>query len=564
MVIESNQNMRQVSIMRKFLAITLLLLILVVTIWISLLQFRTPEVISKSANSELFSAERALNYLKDFAVEPHPLGSKEHDGVKNYLMTTLSDLGLSPTIQKVDNLKEEMGINYEEKLENIVVKIPGENSSGTIMLVSHYDSEEGSPGAGDAGSAVAGIVETARILAQGPALKNDLILLLTDGEENGLYGAQTFVSKHPWAKDVGLVFNFEARGSSGPSVLFETNVGNDRLIAEFAKAVPNPVAHSSLNDLYKLVPRDTDLSVFKYWGMYGLNFAFFGDVINYHTPNDSIENLNIGSLQHHGDYMIHLVQHFGNLELVSKEDGDRIFFNIIGKKLITYSEQMVLPIMIFSTLLYILTFIHGYMLGKLEFSKTALGCLFVLIKVIIVFSSAYGVWWLISKIFIDSIATIEGELRVSNPVFVVFIITLICILSLIYQLLSKRISVYNLTMGGYFVWLLLVIVTSIYFKGSSYIFVWPLIFGAIGYNLFIRLKSKSLIKGYVISIGFAIPGILITVPVLYLVYLLFTLDAMGVLLGITSLLAVFLIPVLSTLNLYFIPSEYRERVEKYM
>lgn len=542
---------KKASFTQGFLTITLLLLILLGAIWISLLQFRTPEVVSENADLESFSAKIALNYLKEFAVEPHPLGSAEHDRVRDYLMNTLTNMGVSPTIQKIENLKEEVGINYEGKLENIVARIPGKDSTGTIMLVSHYDSAGESPGAADAGSAVAGILETIRILTHGPALKNDLIILLTDGEEKGLYGAQVFVSEHPWAKDVGLVFNFEARGSSGPSVLFETNEGNDRLISEFAKAVPNPVAHSSLNDLYKLVPRDTDLSVFKYWGMYGLNFAFFADVINYHTPNDSIENLSLGSLQHHGDYMIHLVQHFGNLELVSKKDGDRVFFNLIGKELVTYSEQMVLPIIIIALLLFIFTFIHGYKREKLTFSGTALGFLFVLMKILFVFLFASGIWWLISRIFISNIEILEGDLRISNLVFVFFVSMLMMLLTLVYQKTIKKISVLNLTMGGHVSWLILAILTSLFFKGSSYIFVWPLIFGLIGINLLIRLKKESFVKRSIISIGFALPGIIITVPVLYLIYLLFTLKAMGALLGITSLLVIFIIPVLSTLNLYF-------------
>jgi hypothetical protein len=43
-------------------------------------------------------------------------------------------------------------------------------------------------------------------------------------EELGLNGAALFVTQHQWAKEMGLVLNFEARGSSGPSyMLMETN-----------------------------------------------------------------------------------------------------------------------------------------------------------------------------------------------------------------------------------------------------------------------------------------------------------------------------------------------------
>jgi hypothetical protein len=49
-------------------------------------------------------------------------------------------------------------------------------------------------------------------------------------QELGLNGAALFVTQHKWAKDIGLVLNFEARGSSGPSyMLMETNKGMQHL-----------------------------------------------------------------------------------------------------------------------------------------------------------------------------------------------------------------------------------------------------------------------------------------------------------------------------------------------
>src|SRR5690606_41665902 len=84
---------------------------------------------------------------------------------------------------------------------------------------------------------------------------------LSDAEELGLLGAQLFVNKHPWAKDVGLVLNFEARGSGGPSyMLLETNNGNKKLVETFEKSgVEFPVRSeehtSELQSREKLVCR---------------------------------------------------------------------------------------------------------------------------------------------------------------------------------------------------------------------------------------------------------------------------------------------------------------------
>ena len=107
------------------------------------------------------------------------------------------------------------------------------------MLVAHYDSVPGGPGVADDGAGVAAIIETVRALKEMKPLQNDVIILLTDGEENGMLGAKAFVEDHPWVKDVGLVLNFEARGNKGPSFMFETSDNNGWIVKEFVEACTN-------------------------------------------------------------------------------------------------------------------------------------------------------------------------------------------------------------------------------------------------------------------------------------------------------------------------------------
>src|SRR5690606_21446273 len=124
----------------------------------------------------------------------------------------------------------------------------GSGEGKALMLVSHYDSAlVPSFGAADNASGVVTILESVRAyLASGTKPKNDIILLFTDGEELALDGAKLFMDEHPWAKEVGMALNFEARGTSGPSnMILETNQGNAELIKEFIKANPSyPVASS--------------------------------------------------------------------------------------------------------------------------------------------------------------------------------------------------------------------------------------------------------------------------------------------------------------------------------
>jgi Zn-dependent M28 family amino/carboxypeptidase len=62
-----------------------------------------------------------------------------------------------------------------------------------VLLTAHYDTVAGSPGAGDDGIGVAVLLETARALSTANAARNTVMILLTDGEETGLLGAEAFV-----------------------------------------------------------------------------------------------------------------------------------------------------------------------------------------------------------------------------------------------------------------------------------------------------------------------------------------------------------------------------------
>ena len=92
---------------------------------------------------------------------------------------------------------------------------------------------------------MAAILEAARALkSRGLPLRNNVVLLFTDGEEIGLAGARAFALNTRYRNRVGLALNFEGRGSRGPSYLFETSADNGWIIREFARAAPHPIGTS--------------------------------------------------------------------------------------------------------------------------------------------------------------------------------------------------------------------------------------------------------------------------------------------------------------------------------
>ena len=294
---------------------------------LALLKLRPPEPVTATAPANEFSAERAFVHVRAISTTPHPVGSDANSNVRKYLLEQLSSLGFNPQVFDGTGVSDRSRVVIA-RTHDVVGRLPGAANSAAIMLVAHYDSVFTGPGAADDGASVAAILETVRALRSGPALKNDLMVLFTDGEEPGLLGADAFASEHPWTKDVGLLLNFEARGNRGPSLIFETSPGNSTLIHNAARFAPYPVGSSLFYSLYKLLPNDTDFTVFRRHKLPGLNFAFGENFEAYHTRLDSPENLSLASLQHQGSYALGLTAHFGQIDLKHlKAAGDDVFFD---------------------------------------------------------------------------------------------------------------------------------------------------------------------------------------------------------------------------------------------
>ena len=311
----------------------------------------------KSADIPLdqFSAERAFVHLSDLIDDDqaHASASAKNKANLQIISNKFSALGYSPEVQKTLGCT----LHYPgcTQVQNFIAVLKGtgvgSDSGDAILLTTHYDSVPAGPGAGDAGAGVVALIEIARILKDESVPKNDVIFLITDGEEGGLRGAQGFASEHPLMKNVKLVVNLEARGASGPSTMFETSDGNRALIKQYGKNTKYPVANSLSFEIYKRLPNDTDYSIYKPMGVAGLNYAFTGDVALYHSARDDLAHLDQASLQHHGDNALDAVRAFGNADL-STINGttNATYFDVFGRVLINWSSSLNIPLSLLALL----------------------------------------------------------------------------------------------------------------------------------------------------------------------------------------------------------------------
>ena len=402
-------------------------------------------------------------------------------------------------------------------------------------LQAHYDTVPVSPGASDDGAAVVSILETLRALKSSQPLRNDVIALFSDGEEVGLLGARAFVYQHPWAKDVGVVLNFDARGSSGPVIMFETSNKNGWLIKEFAKAAPHPTANSLSQAIYELLPNKTDFTVFKERDFVGLNFANIVGLNHYHTPLDNLTNIDHRTLQHQGSTALALARHFGNLNLTSTAQNNEVYFDVLNSAIISYSESWVVPLAVLVCLSFVALVVFGFKNKHLTGYGLTIGFMAVPLSVMCAVLILIPMKWLLRK------AVSPGENHLD---LVLFIVITICVLLVVNAKLSHKVGVSNLMAGGYLWSLILLALTSMFLKGGSYLFTWPLFFnlGALGFVLAQKRREIFSIKHLILQVAGAVPGIILFTPLIYLTSVALTLRSIGALIAIAGIMVLLLGP----------------------
>ncbi|MEV4010513.1 M28 family peptidase [Nonomuraea angiospora] len=328
---------------RRALAGLCALLALAGVIMLTAMADSTMQPLPASAPDGEFSAERALRHLERFATEPRPIGSRAGERARDYLAGQLRAAGLDVRVQRAIGANTSAGLASFGQVDNIVATAKGSQPTGTVVIAAHYDSAAMGPGASDDAAAVAAMLETVRAL-KGTALRNDLVLLMSDGEEDGVLGAEAFVREHPLGRKGGVLLNWEARGVSGPSLMFQTSRNNAGLVETFADAVPHPRGDSTLGELYRLLPNNTDFTPMAESGFTGMNFAYIEGSSRYHTADDSLAHLDRGSLQHHGSNMLALTRALGGADLEAlASDHDLTYFRIFGT-MVTYPNALVWPL----------------------------------------------------------------------------------------------------------------------------------------------------------------------------------------------------------------------------
>ena len=457
-----------------------------------------------------FSTKRALETVKEISKKPHFVGSKNHEAVTLYLQKQLKSLGLEPSFQEGFTMTEKGTL---VKSKNIIAKIKGTSNTKALLLLSHYDSapHSSSLGASDDASGVATILESVRAyLYNKTQHKNDIIILFSDAEELGLNGASLFVTQHQWAKKVGLALNFEARGSSGPSyMLMETNQGNAKMVDAFSSGnVQYPVSNSLMYSIYKMLPNDTDLTVFREQGqIQGFNFAFIDSHFNYHTSQDNFQNLDPKTLAHQGTYLVPLLNYFANADLTDlNSTEDKVYFSI-PFKYISYPFSWILPMILFGLGMLILFVFIGIGKHILLMKEIMKGFIPLLGSLIIAGLISFIGWKLVLHFYPQYNDILQKFTYNGHDYIYAFVSLTLAICFLFYQSKAKRNPEMNQIIAPLFLWLLLNVGLALKLPGAGFLII-PVIASTLMLGFYV-LTQKS---NWFLNCLLAIPTLIIIVP----------------------------------------------------
>ncbi len=322
----------------NFAAITRVLAVtaIAVLVWAaSKYWYAKPEVLTDSAPATEFSAGRAdatLGRLLGPEI-PHPVSSEENAHVRARLLAEFAKLGIKTSTHTAFACNAWRGFGFVPcaTVSDVLAEVvPGQGKA--IVLLAHYDSVPAGPGASDDESGTAIVLEVARALkARGGKSKHPVLAVVTDGEEAGLLGAQAFLQDPKLKALVGVVVNVEARGTRGRSLLFQTSPKSSALIDLYADNVPFRATSSLFAEIYKLLPNDTDLTLFIRQGFASFNFAFSDNVADYHTPFDRRENLSKLTLQQQGENMLHVTAALEQTDYAALDGHEEVYLDIFGR-----------------------------------------------------------------------------------------------------------------------------------------------------------------------------------------------------------------------------------------
>jgi hypothetical protein len=280
--------------------------------------------------------------------------------VADFLAGELGDVGVEVDRQDVAGL------------HNVVARIRGTSSTGAVLFVTHADSVPEGPGAVDNATGAAVLLETTRAVTAGAGLRNDVIVLLEDGEERGFLGGEAFADTHPWMADVKVAVGLDT-AAWGPPQVIQISGDDGLLVQAYAEGARAPLAYG----LVATEDPDAEYETFPFRSR-GIPAVEIEDTyanVDQHTVRDTAEGVDPGRVHQMGDQALGLARYLGDEDLTDATAPDRVFHTLPGFGVMHYPIMWDAIVVVFVLAGFATVVAVGVRRGRLRGRRIVLGAL---------------------------------------------------------------------------------------------------------------------------------------------------------------------------------------------
>ncbi|TCN52697.1 Zn-dependent M28 family amino/carboxypeptidase [Rhodococcus sp. SMB37] len=494
----------------------------------------SPTPLGTDAPADVFSAGRAATHIEAVSAEPRVLGTPAHSAAREYLVGELEALGWRTSVKSgVGWYSPSDGATQRgARVHNIVALYPGTDPTGTVVLAAHYDTVRGSPGAADDGIGIGTVLEAARAITTGPAPRNDVMVLMTDGEEDGLLGSHMFTQTRSPSLGPTVVLNHEARGNAGVPVTFRITDPNGALIEALAHA-PGASADSLTQLGFELLPNDTDFKYFADAGFHAYDTAIAGGSAYYHSPLDTPDRLSQESLQQMGDTTLTVARELVESDLTTLDSGGEEVVTAAAWGLIHYPRWLEIAL----TSLFVVGV--GWLVvarirrGDATYWNVATATGISAVTVGIAAFAAWLPWWIAMRIAPGMSSPVTAEPFRPGVYQLAAVLAAAGVLVTAYLWARARIPAASFAVGA-FVLIALTAVIALPFVGAASVLVLPALPALAGMQIARFLTDRPPLPVIAVAVG-AVPAAVLLVPAVVMSFdagLMFGAPLAGVFVGV--------------------------------
>jgi hypothetical protein len=321
-------------------------------------------------------------------------------------------------------------------------------------------------------------------------------------------GAQAFVRDDRLDPRRNVVLNLEARGTSGPALMFQSSSENASVIPALA-SVQRPITSPGWEACYQVLPGDTDLSVFRNAGFAGMNFAFFDGSARYHTPEDSPTNFDHASLQHMGSTVLATARKFAGQDLGAPRGGSLTYFTVLGE-LVHYPQSLAVSLAVLAAVVFVATLLYARRRG-VRIRGVGLAAASFLALLVVTMALGMGTWQVL-RLLNPGYGSFHTGDTYQPEWYATGLLALTAALNVAWYLMMRRRAPEEIILATWAWFLVLAILTAAFVPGAAYLFTWTPLVGCLFLVAAIRWGGEEPTWRYLALSAGAVPAIALLVP----------------------------------------------------